>query len=180
MNIIIIVIMCFKLRLTDPSFGSSFAVRVIQTESTLQYPHPPHMHTHNTHTRTCMHTHARTHAHTHTHTHTHKDLKGPPLVVWCTPGGGEPLVLTLLEHSYCMLEGQLEVNMAKVEVEQTTSVYQSSHSTLPTLLGRREEEHTCMGLSIRPEEVMIIAHFIQSTITMSHVQCVILQHEKLL
>ena len=70
--------------------------------------------------------------------------------------------------------------MSKKEEEQTTSVYQSSHNTLPTLLGRREEEHTCMVLSIRLEEVMIIAHFTQSMITMYHVQCATLQHEKLL
>ena len=70
-----------------------------------------------------------------------------------------------------MLEGQLEVINTKKEEEQTISVYQSSHSTLPTLLGRRVDEHSCMELSIRLEEVMIIAHFIQSINTMSPVQC---------
>ena len=77
----------------------------------------------------------------------------PLLVVWCTPGGGEPHVPALLEHSYCMLEGQLGVIIVRKGVEQTTSVYQSSHSTLPTLLGYRLEEHTCMGLSMRLEEI---------------------------
>ena len=49
-----------------------------------------------------------------------------------------------------MLEGQLEVIIGtKGEVERTTSVYQSSQSTLPTLLGHRVQEHTCMGLSMR-------------------------------
>ena len=75
------------------------------------------------------------------------------LVVWYTLGGGGPHVPTLLEHSYCMLEGQLEVILIRKEVDQTTSVYQSSHSTLPTLLRHRLEEHTCMGLSMRLEEI---------------------------
>ena len=78
-----------------------------------------------------------------------------------------------------MLEGQLEVSIPKKEEEQTISVYQSSHSTLPTLLGHRVDEHTCMGLSIRLQ-VMIMVHFAPSMITMSHVQCAMLQHEKLL
>ena len=78
-----------------------------------------------------------------------------------------------------MLEGQLEVGIIKEEEEQTTSVYQSSHSTLLTLLGYRVEEHTCMGLSIRLE-VVVMDHFIRSITTMFHVQCVTLQHEKLL
>ena len=34
-----------------------------------------------------------------------------------------------------MLEGQLEVTLIKKEVEQTTSVFQSSHNTPLTLLG---------------------------------------------
>ena len=102
------------------------------------------------------------------------------LVVWCTPGGGRPHVPALLEHSCCMLEGQLEVGLIQKEEEQTTSVYQNSHSTLPTLLGRRVDEHTSMGLNIRLEEVLIIVHFTQSMSIMSHVQCATLQHEKLL
>ena len=49
-------------------------------------------------------------------------LQVPLLVVWCTPGGGGQPVRTLLEQSYCMLEGQLEVTNLKEEVEQTTFV----------------------------------------------------------
>ena len=113
----------------------------------------------------------------HTHTYTHQDPQVPLLVVWCTQGGGGPHVLTLLEHSYCMLEGQLEVFGVKEEEEQTTSVYQNSHNTLPTLLGHRLEGHTCMGLSIR-QETMLIAHFALSMTTMFHVQCVTLHHEE--
>ena len=71
--------------------------------------------------------------------------------VVCTPGGRGPHVPALLEHSYCMPEGQLEVITLTEEVEPTTSGYQSSHSTLTTLLGHRLEEHTCTGLSIRLE-----------------------------
>ena len=74
------------------------------------------------------------------------------LVVWCTPGGGGLHAPTLLEHSYCMQEGLLEVIILRKGVEQTTSVCQSSHNTLPTLLGHRLEEHTCMELSMRLEE----------------------------
>ena len=74
----------------------------------------------------------------------------------------------------------LEVTIMKKEVEQTISVYQSSHSTLSTLLEHRVDEHICMGLSIRLEMVMLIAHFALSMTTMSHVQCATLQHEKLL
>ena len=71
-----------------------------------------------------------------------------------------------------MLEGQLEVIILKKEVEQTTSVYQSSHSTLPTLLGHRMDEHTSMELSIRlQEEQSTMAHFSLSMTTMFHVQC---------
>ena len=55
-----------------------------------------------------------------------------------------------------MLEGQLGVFILKKEEEQITSVCQSSHSTLLTLLGRRGEEHTCMVLSIM-EVVMIMS-----------------------
>ena len=76
-----------------------------------------------------------------------------------------------------MLEGQLEVIFGmEREVEPTTSVYQSGHSTLPTLLGHRVTEHTCMGLSIRQQMV----RFALSMTTMYHVQCAILQHEELL
>ena len=78
-----------------------------------------------------------------------------------------------------MLEGQLEVGIARVEVEQTTSVYQSNQRTLLTRLGHRVEEHSCMELSIRLQ-VGIMAHFALSMTTMFHVQCVTLQHEKLL
>ena len=79
-----------------------------------------------------------------------------------------------------MLEGQLEAVILKKEEEQTTFVYQSRHNTLPSLLGYRpEEEHTCMELSIRLQ-VLIMAHFAPSMTTMSRVQCVTLQHEKLL
>ena len=79
-----------------------------------------------------------------------------------------------------MLEGQLEAFIMRNEEEQTTSVYQSSHSTLPTLLGYNEEERTSMVLSIRLEVVMIIAHFTQSMSIISHVQCATLQQEELL
>ena len=76
-----------------------------------------------------------------------------------------------------MLEGQLEAIKIIEEVGQITSVYQSSHSTLPTLLGYRVEEHTCMGLSITLQ-VGIMVHFALSMTTMSHVQCVTLQLEE--
>ena len=79
-----------------------------------------------------------------------------------------------------MLEGQLEAVILKKEEELTTFVYQNRHNTLPILLGYRpEEEHTCMELSIRLQ-VLIMVHFALSMTTMSHVQCVTLQHEKLL
>ena len=110
------------------------------------------------------------------HTHTHKDPQVPLLVVWCTLGGGGPHVLTLLEHNYYILEEQLEVIILTQEEEQTTSVYQNSHSTLPSLLGHSLTEHTCMELNIRLE-VGGMAHFLLFMITMSHVQCVMLQHE---
>ena len=114
------------------------------------------------------------------HTHTHKDPQVPLLVVWCTLGGGGPHVLTLLEHNYYILEEQLEVIILTQEEEQTTSVYQNSHSTLPSLLGHKVDEHTCMGLSIRLELLTLwtLDHFILSLNIMSHVQCVTLQHEK--
>ena len=76
-----------------------------------------------------------------------------------------------------MLEGQLEVLMLQKEVEQTTSVYQSSHSTLPTLQGQGVLEHTSMELNMRLEPILM-AHFALSTTTMSHVQYAMLQHEK--
>ena len=82
-----------------------------------------------------------------------------------------------------MLEGQLEVIILQMEEEQTTSVYQSSHSTLPTLLGRRVQEHTCMVLSMRLEvllqEMLVLVHLVLSMTTTSHVQCVTLQCEDL-
>ena len=81
-----------------------------------------------------------------------------------------------------MLEGQLEVGMIIMEEEQTTSVYQSSQSTQPILLGHSMEEHTCMELSMRLEVkvTMIMAHFVQFLDTMFHVQCAMHQHEELL
>ena len=78
-----------------------------------------------------------------------------------------------------MLEGQLEVGIIKEEEEQTTSVYQSNQSILPTLLEYRVEEHTCMGLSMRLQ-VMLMVHFALSMNIIYHVQFAILQHEKLL
>ena len=60
-------------------------------------------------------------------------------LVRCTPGGGGPHVT--LGHNWYMLEGQWEVSMMKKEVEPTTSVYQSSHSILPTPMGYRWSEH---------------------------------------
>ena len=53
-------------------------------------------------------------------------LRGPP---GSTSGGvvytrrGGPHVPALLEHSYCILEEQLELILNKKEVEQTTYVY---------------------------------------------------------
>ena len=45
---------------------------------------------------------------------------GPPGpttgIGWCTPGGGGPHVLALLEHSYCMHEGQLELILNKMDL----------------------------------------------------------------
>ena len=78
-----------------------------------------------------------------------------------------------------MLEGLLEVYIAKKVVEQTTSVCQSNHSTLPTLLGQQALEHTCMELNMRLE-AMLMDLFTQSLSTMSRVQCATLQHDKLL
>ena len=123
-----------------------------------------------------------THAHTHTHTHTHTHAKQVPLlVVWCIPSGGGPLVPTPMEHSYCSLVEQLEVIILTEGVEQTTSVYQSSRSTLTTPLGYRLDEHIYMELSIRLEvpgpETLDLSLLV---ITMSHVQCAIHQHEQLL
>ena len=77
-----------------------------------------------------------------------------------------------------MLEGQLEVITNKKEEEQTTSVYQSSHSTLPTLLEQRLTGLSCMGLSMRLEAILMV-HFTLSTTTMCHVQFAMLQHEEL-
>ena len=68
-----------------------------------------------------------------------------------------------------MLEGQLEANILKKEVEQTASVYQSSHSILLTLLELRLDEHTCMELSIRLEQVMLTAHLFLCITTMCSV-----------
>ena len=79
-----------------------------------------------------------------------------------------------------MLEGQLEVIILIAEVEQTVSVYQSSHSTLPTLPGCRVDEHTCMGLSMRLQVLGIMVHFALSMNIIYHVQFVILQQEELL
>ena len=81
-----------------------------------------------------------------------------------------------------MLEGQLEVCIVNKEEEQTTSVYQNSHSTLTTLLVYRLDEYTYMELNIRLEVLtqLKMAHLILFPNTMSHVQCATLQHEKLL
>ena len=100
------------------------------------------------------------------------------MVVWCTPGGREPHAPVLQGHSYFMLEGQLELGMAQEEEEQTTSVYRSSHSTLPTLLGYRVDEHSCMELSIRQQAIKMV-HFALSMTIISHVQCATLRHKKL-
>ena len=78
-----------------------------------------------------------------------------------------------------MLEGQLGVRTIKKEEEHTTSVYQSSHNTLPTLLGQGMLKHTCIELIMRLQG-MLIDLFTQSSSTMSCVLCVTLQHEKLL
>ena len=80
-----------------------------------------------------------------------------------------------------MLEGQLEVSIIKEEEEPITSVYQSSHSILPTPLGYRWGERTCMELNIKLEVIgqMTMDHSLL-VITMSHVQCVTLQQEGLL
>ena len=62
-----------------------------------------------------------------------------------------------------MAEGQLEVGILRLEVEQTTSVYQSNQSTPPTLLGHRVQEHSFMGLSIRPDLLSLVRldHLVQ-------------------
>ena len=117
------------------------------TESALQYSPPPP-----------------------SHTPTHQDPQVPLLVVvWCTPGGGGPHVLTLLEHSWHTLEGQLEVILLQMEEEQTTSVYQNSHNTLPSLLGRRVQEYTCMvlsmGLELLLQEMLVLVHLGHSMTT---------------
>ena len=78
-----------------------------------------------------------------------------------------------------MLEGQLEVLIMKKEVEQTTSVCQNSHITLPSLLGHRLDELTCMGHCMQLEVLgRILDHFTLFLTTMSHVQCVTLQQEE--
>ena len=153
---------CFLLSIHKvPPFGSSFTVLFNWVSSPVsQSPSFPH---------------------SLTLAHTHQDPQVPLLVVWCTPGGGGLHVLTLLEHYYCTLEGQLEVLIVNKEEEQTTSVYQSSHSTLTTLQGHRLDERSCMGLSIRLEVFTIatLAHLILLLNITFHVQCVTLQHEKL-
>ena len=109
-------------------------------------------------------------------------LRGPP----GSTGGG--VVYTRWGRTTCPSTSGTQLLYAgraagslfsQVEVEQTTSVYQSSHRTPLTLLGHRVEEHTCMGLSMRLQ-VVIMDHFILLLNTMSHVQCVTLQHEELL
>ena len=95
-----------------------------------------------------------------THTHTYQGPQVPLQVVWYTQGGVRPHVPAPLEHSYYMLEGQLEVITQKKEVEQTTSVYQIINSTLPLLLGYRVDEHTCMKLNMRLEVPVRLAHFV--------------------
>ena len=84
-----------------------------------------------------------------------------------------------------MLEGQLEVSIIKEEEEPITSVYQSSHNILPTLLGYRWGECTCMELNIKLNiKLEVIGQMTMDhsllVITMSHVRCVTLQQEGLL
>ena len=80
-----------------------------------------------------------------------------------------------------MLVGQLEVLELKEEEEQITSVYQSNHSTLLSLLGSRLDELTCMGQFMRLEGLgLILDHFALFLTTISHVQCATLQHVELL
>ena len=57
-----------------------------------------------------------------------------------------------------MQEERLELSILIKEEDQTTYIYQSSHSTLRTLLEHRLEEYICMGLSIRLLALMIMAH----------------------
>ena len=81
-----------------------------------------------------------------------------------------------------MLEGQLEVNIMYKEVEQTTSVYQSNHSTRLTLLGYRQDEHiyTEQNIGLEALTQRTLVHFNPLQTTMFHVQCATLQHEELL
>ena len=57
------------------------------------------------------------------------------------------------------------------------------HSTPPSPLGLRVQEHTCMELNMRLDillqEILVLVHLVLSMTTMSHVQCVTLQHEDL-
>ena len=78
-----------------------------------------------------------------------------------------------------MLEGQLEVLIVKKEVEQTTSAYRNSHSSLPSLLGYRLDELICMGHCMQQEVIrQMLDHL--AFLAMFHVQCATLQHEELL
>ena len=64
------------------------------------------------------------------------------------------------------------------EEEQTTSVYQSSQSTLPSLLEYRMDELICMGGCMQLELRQMQDHFALFLTTMFHVQYVTLQHEE--
>ena len=78
-----------------------------------------------------------------------------------------------------MLEEQLEVLIVKKEEEQTTSVYQNSQSSLPSLLGYRLDELIYMGHYMQLELLGQIQDlFALFLTTMFHVQCATLQHEE--
>ena len=94
-------------------------------------------------------------------------LPATAMRVWCTPGGGGQHVLTLLEHSYCMLEGQPDF----VWLRRNKLLPFSYPSSYSTLLGYRPDKHTWMRLSIRVEILTLrtLVHFILSLNIMSHV-----------
>ena len=59
-----------------------------------------------------------------------------------------------------MLEGLLEMLAMNKEEEQTTSVYQNTHSTPPTLLVYSVGELICMGGCMQLEVIrQILDHF---------------------
>ena len=84
----------------------------------------------------------------------------------------------LLEHSYCMLEELQKVIALRMEEGRTTSAYQNNHNTPPTLLEHRLNMHTYTGQSTRHRSWGPLSY--TSMTTMSRVQFVMLQHEKLL